>query len=229
MRREAIKARAEGVNIAFLGANADYRHIRLASSPLGKDREEIDYKNAREDPLYGIDNDRVTSDWRDPPVPRPESVLNGGMYECNPVRADMRIVDASSWVFAGTRLRNGSSLPGLIWPEYDRVQPRYPTPASIQILAHSPLTCRSHRSFADMTYYTTRSDAGVFDTGTMAWFTKLGTSCVLSDECPRERAQVLRITENVLEAFAVGPAGRAHPSQPNLRAFGIVLSHPISP
>jgi hypothetical protein len=229
MRHGALAARADGVNIAFFGANADYRHIRLAPSPLGKDREEIDYKDAQEDPLYGIDNARVTSDWRDPPVPRPESVLNGALYGCSPVNANMVIVDASSWVFTGTGLRDGSSLPGLISPEYDRVRARYPTPRSIQILAHSPLTCRKRHTYADMTYYTTRSDAGVIDTGTLRWIGDLGSTCVLRDHCTRENRQLGRITSNLLDAFAVGPAGRAHPSRPNLHQFGIVLSKPLQP
>ena len=75
MRRGALAARLHGVNLAFLGANDVYRHIRLVASPLGKDRREVNYKVASEDPLYGVDNEEVTSQWREAPVPRPESVL----------------------------------------------------------------------------------------------------------------------------------------------------------
>jgi hypothetical protein len=56
MRAAATVARNRGVNLLFLQANDVYRHVRLASSPLGADRRVIDYKVAREDPLFGRDN-----------------------------------------------------------------------------------------------------------------------------------------------------------------------------
>src|SRR5438874_11200942 len=103
MRGAALKDRhLYGVNIALLGSNADYRHIRFESSPLGADRREVCYKVATEDPLYGIDDAEVTVNWRDPPIARPESALNGDFYQCHDVLADMVVVDPSSWVFAGT-------------------------------------------------------------------------------------------------------------------------------
>ena len=49
MRTALLRARQVGTNIAFLGANAMYRHIRFASSCLGPDRTEIAYKVARLD------------------------------------------------------------------------------------------------------------------------------------------------------------------------------------
>ena len=54
MRDAAVKAVAAGVNIAFLGANACYRQIRLQASPNGPDRQQICYKTASEDPLLGV-------------------------------------------------------------------------------------------------------------------------------------------------------------------------------
>ena len=158
MRRGALAARVHGVNLAFLGANDVYRHIRLVASPLGKDRREVNYKVASEDPMYGVDNEEVTSQWREAPMPRPESVLLGGLYQCNPVAADMVISAASSWVFAGTGMANGDHLPGAIDLEYDRVDGSLPTPASVQILAHSPLTCQGRGT--TRTSPTTRHAAG---------------------------------------------------------------------
>lgn len=225
MRRGALSARDHGVNIAFLGGNADYRHIRLDPSPLGKDRIEVDYKVASEDPLYGKNNAEVTSNWREGPVPRPESVLNGGLYQCNPIHADMVIVNASSWIFSGTGLSNGDRLPGAVELEYDRVDPRYPTPGSIQILAHSPVVCRGHPDFADLTYYSTSSGAGVVDIGSQGWISTI--ACGPPVQTPVCIPQAVKITANVLETFAKGPAGLAHPSKPNLARFSIKLEHPI--
>ncbi len=89
MRDNALAARANGLNIAFLGANAIFRKIRFASSPLGTARRVVNYKIGTEDPLYGVDNPATTPNWRADPVFEPETVLLGAMYECNPVHADM--------------------------------------------------------------------------------------------------------------------------------------------
>ena len=225
MRRGALVARARGINLAFLGANDVYRHIRLVASPLGKDRRQVNYKVASEDPLFGVDNDEVTSQWREAPVPRPESVLLGGLYQCNPVHADMVISAAASWVFAGTGLANGDRLPGAIDLEYDRVDGGLHTPASVQILAHSPLTCRGRSDHADVTYYTTRRGGGVIDMASQGWIPLL--TCEppqASFHCDR---RAVRITTNILRMFAAGPVGIDHPSRPNLAQFGIRLAHPI--
>ena len=60
-----------GVNLADFGANAMYRHIRYESSPLGEARRVVCYKVAREDPLWGIDPDKVTANWRNRSVADP--------------------------------------------------------------------------------------------------------------------------------------------------------------
>jgi len=69
-----------------------------------------------------------------------------------------------------------------------------------------------------MTYYTAPSGGGVFATGTNVWVASLGGSCPSgASPCPSDVTQ--RVTENVLAASGVGPAGAAHPSQPNWTAF----------
>jgi hypothetical protein len=225
MRRGALAARTRGINLAFLGANDVYRHIRLVASPLGKHRREVNYKVASEDPLYGVDNEEVTSQWREGPESKPESVLLGGLYQCNPVHADMVISAASSWVFAGTGLANGDRLPGAIDLEYDRVDGSLPTPASVQILAHSPLSCRGRGDHADVTYYTTRRGGGVIDMASQGWIPLL--TCEPPQETTRCDRRAIRITANILRMFARGPVGIDHPSRPNLARFGIRLIHPV--
>jgi hypothetical protein len=225
MRNAALLARSLGVNIAFLGGNADFRHIRMESSRLGEARHEVNYKIATEDPLYGIENRRVTSNWRAPPVPRPESALNGAAWVCYPAHADMVVETAGQWVFQGTGLGNGSRISQVIGNEYDRVFPSFPTPWNIEILARSPASARCHPS--DMTYYTSRSEAGVLDAGTTGWTGALGIDCVLLQSCANRNLAAIRVTENVLSVFAVGPAGLEHPSIPNLGRFGIRLKRPI--
>ena len=212
MRNALVQARDAGTNLAFLGANAIYRHIRFAAG----DRVIICYKAAVLDPLYGKDNAQTTQQWRDPPDPRPESVITGVFYECNPVSDPYVVYDPSNWIFAGTGAYRGERFPGMVGPEYDRLNPGVPFPRPLEILAHSPLTCDGFSTFADSAYYTVASGAGVFASGTMRWVCAMqGPSCGHGVNRAAERF-VDRATQNLLRAFAAGPAGRAHPAQDNL-------------
>jgi hypothetical protein len=221
MRHGATVARDHGVNLAFLGANAVFRHIRLQASPLGPDREEVNYKpaSARADPAWGTDRREVTTDWREPPLNQPESSLLGELYECNPAHADGVVVQPRSWLLAGTGLDAGSKLPNLVGEEYDRVIETFPTPRGVELVLHSPLRCRFHSSFSDVTYYSAASGAGVVDTGTSSWICQIDSVCAPGRNSARTSAAVRRITINLLRAFAAGPAGRAHPSRSNLDQY----------
>jgi len=69
MRNNVVHARDGGVNLAFLGGNEIYRHIRLDPTPLGTDRLETDYKSFTEDPASKTDPLAATQEWRSPPPP----------------------------------------------------------------------------------------------------------------------------------------------------------------
>jgi len=226
MRRGAEAAREAGVNLAFLGANAIFRHIRLQPSPTGPDREEVNYKSwsAKDDPAWGTDPAEVTTEWRAAPLNDPESRLLGNLYECNPADAPGVVVEPSSWLFAGAGVRAGSVLPGLVGPEYDRVQAGAPRPDGVELLLHSPLTCRGRASFADATYYTAASGAGVFDSGTSSWVCQLNQTCADKRSSPVTGEVVTAVTENLLRAFAAGPAAHQHPSRSNLDRFHVAPS-----
>lgn len=208
----AQAARDRGVNIAFFGANAIYRQIRLVSSPLGPARREINYRST-DDPVRRISPDLTTVSWREYPVNRPEQTLIGQQYECNPVRADLVVSDASSWVFAGTGLKNGAHVPVTVGTEYDRYDPSVPGPADVEVLAHSPVRCHGKSSYSDVTYYTVPNGGGVFASGTNWWISKLNPP---GPGNPHEPA-IITMTLNVLQVFGSGPAGRSHPSVANWR------------
>jgi hypothetical protein len=215
MRDGVEAARDRGMNLAFFGANAVFRAIRLAPSDLGPNRRQVNYRVASADPLRGVDDSRVTVSWREPPVNRPESTLVGAYYQCNPVKADFVVADASAWVFAGTGLRTGDRVLNLVGPEYDRYDVNAPLPPGpVQVLGHSPVRCGGRASYSDMTYYSTRSGAGVVATGTNWWISRLNPACAPADGC--YDARIAGVTRNILDAFAAGPAGRAHPSVANL-------------
>lgn len=221
MRSAVTGARDEGVNVAFLGAEAVFRQIRLQPSAIGADREVVDYKVAAEDPLAKTNPQQVTVNWRDAPVNLPESALVGQQFECNPVQANGVVVDAGNWLFTNSGVRNGDSITNLVGRWYDRVNLNAPTPAGVEVLTHSPVNCAGvGASFADTTYYSTPSGAGVFAAGTGNWV------CSLSGVCPGDTrshpdARILRITQNLLFGFAQSRAGLAHPSHSNLASLGI--------
>ena len=233
MRQALEQARDAGVNLIFLGANAIFRKIRLEPSPNGPFRREVNYRVAEEDPLNGVDDSRVTTGWRYGPAPDPESSLIGNFYESNPIDADMVVVDAGSWIFDGTGLHDGDVLPGLVGNEYDRVTPEAPTPPNIQVLCHSPAVVRGKNTFADVTYYTADSGAGVFATGTLWWEQHCGPLITQVPDASRAENlvdyRVRRITANVLYVFLSGPAAKIHPSVPNLDQLGIFPGYIADP
>lgn len=225
MRQNATRARDRGVNLAFLGGNEVYRHIRFDSTAIGPNRLETSYKSFDEDPYSRTNPREATPEWRAEPFPRPESVLLGNYYKCNPTHADLVVANADNWLLKGI-VHNGQRLPGLVGNEYARVDLSVPTPRPIEVLFHSPLTCRGRRDFADVTYYTTPSGAAVFSTGTQYWICALAPGCVHSNGDPQAHQAITEITARMLQAFAAGPAGAVHPATDNLAAIGVPGAEP---
>jgi hypothetical protein len=226
------KALAKGVNVAFLSAAAIVRHARLQSSSLGPDREVVDYRDPDEDPLNGKGNPmEVTGNtWASPPTNYSVTAIVGQLYSgfLEPDDAASFVVyDASSWIFAGTGLHDGSQIPQVIASDIDHLATAYPTPSNIEVLGHSPVPLSEaytnqgewgSDTYSDMTYYTEpASKAGVFDSGTVNWITTL-TECPLTQAtCPTKLTR--EITGNLLRLFGQGPAGATEPSVPNWKTL----------
>jgi hypothetical protein len=226
MRHGLEKALDRGVNLAFFGANASFRKIRLEPSPLGADRHQVNYRVAADDPLNKKQPSEVTVSWREAPSSDPESRLIGNTYECNPVQADLVIADPTAWMFAGSGFRKGDKVAKAVGNEYDRVRSGPDTPANVQVLTHSPVTCRGNTSFSDSSWYSAPSGAGVWASGTLWWERFLQPECQPASNAPTAlRAdnpvcKLQRVTANIIQAMAEGPAGAAHPSQSNLARLG---------
>ncbi|MEV5733570.1 N,N-dimethylformamidase beta subunit family domain-containing protein [Streptomyces sp. NPDC052292] len=220
-RRHVTEARDAGANVAFLGANTCFRRVRLEQGAAGPDRTVVCYKSSfRADPCYADRPALVTTDFRQSPGADPESSMTGVLYEGYPTDAPYVVHAADHWVYEGTGVRPGDGFGHLVGVEYDRVTPGAPTPEPLEITAHSPLVCNGRRSHSDSAYYTAGSGAGVFATGTMRWVEALmaGTPAGGRDHGmdARTRTFVTRTTENVLRAFALGPAARHRPApRPN--------------
>ncbi|HET9647329.1 MAG TPA: N,N-dimethylformamidase beta subunit family domain-containing protein [Microlunatus sp.] len=211
MRAALSAARNAGTNVAFLGANAIDRRIRLSSTATGPYRLMVNYKDAREDPLSRSDPKLTTADWSLPPAADPQRTLTGEPYACFPGHGDLVVASPTSWLLAGTGLRPGDRIPGAIGPEFDAVDPRQSMPHPLDVVFHSPVVCRNWR-FSDATYYVARSGAGVLDIGTMGWLKALNGGAGV-----RARSRAVRITSTVLTAFARPRAGLAHPAADSVR------------
>ena len=225
------RATAHGVNVLYLGAAAMVRHVRLQPSALGPDREEVDYRDAAEDPLNGRASPwQVTGNtWWSPPADWPpigQIGVNYSGYLDPGVTVPLVVTDAGSWVFRGTGLHDVSRLAGAIGSDFDHVITSSLTPTTLEVLAHSPVPARDATvgggvwdgvTYSDMVYFTDpRSGAGVVDTGDNIWVGDLREG--VAGALPAA-ATLTRITENVLHLFGRGPAGRFAPSRANVAAI----------
>jgi hypothetical protein len=221
MRAVLTAARDHGSDLAFFGANAVFRKIRFEDSALGRDRVVVNYKNPQEDPLYGKDDAQVTGDWPSPPDAQPESPLIGQAYACfSGLYEPLVVTDAGSWIWAGSGVRNGESLPRAVGPESDHVDPTGAGPAQVSVAAHSPVRCAfTSATSSDVTFYQAPSGAGVFATGTGGWVCALWTdACSGADPPPITQRALQAATANVLRTFARGPF--AHACTPVIRCTG---------
>lgn len=229
-RQAAVAAYQRGMNFAFFGASAILRHVRTQPSPLGADREVVDYRSSASDPLNGKGNPlEVTGNtWTSPPAHWPEEGFVGEAYNgfLEPaVAKDMTVVDAGSWIFKDTGLANGGNIPNAIGSDVDSLAPPAGYPPNVEVLAHSALPVNQAQAhtrnggifYSDMTYYTNpTSQSGVWDSGTNNWIPALG-SCADRAICPGPALQ--RITGNLFNLFGQGPAGRLRPSVANMAQF----------
>jgi hypothetical protein len=221
MRSGVESAVRNGLNVAFLGANACYRQIRLEPSPLGPDRHVVCYKSAVEDPMTGKDNAVVTVNWDQSPVDNPESQLTGSTYQDIAGSGDMVITDPGSWALAGTGLVAGQHLPRAVQGEFDRYRPGSASPANVDIIAHSVISNRNN-NYSDVTWYTAQGGGGVFDSGNASWVGELANaplipSNVLPAPVPGVTEHLLRIMINVYSVLGTAPAGTTHQSTGNWR------------
>ena len=128
-------ALAGGTSLAFLTGNTYAWQIRYEDN----DRTIVGYKElAAQDPVQGP---TTTGHFRDPIVGRPENSLIGVMSDGSDndggTPADWVVTNANHWAYAGTGLSNGSTIPGIIFYEWDGLVNNGATPAGITMLASS--------------------------------------------------------------------------------------------
>jgi len=184
MRDEVERARDTGVGIAFLGADAVYWQMRFEPDAQGvPNRTVVCYKvqtshgvsDLARDPFYGKDNTRLTAQWRDPALARPENALVGIMFSDlthkisgYPWRVDPA-ADTSLLKETGLQPRQEYGC-GLVGYEWDRVFNNGATPPNLHIIATSAVrNDLDSLDSSNTTYYIARSGAMVFASGSIYW------------------------------------------------------------
>lgn len=219
MRNAAIAALQHGVNLIFFGASPVLRKVRLQSSPLGPDREMVNYRDPTADPELAVDPTQVSQNqWSQSPADWDPSELVGNSYLGYTIHAPLVVTDPSAWLYAGTGLKEGTSLPNVIGADMNGYDPTDVNPPDVQILAHSPATPGTGSGhYADTTYYTlSSSGGGVFSSGSNAWIPEMGCTPATA-ACPAKDLDEL--TGNLLKLFGSGPAGDVDPSVANWQQY----------
>ncbi len=215
MRDGVEAARDAGVGLAFLGGGDVHMQIRFEPAGDGTpDRTIVGYRDAALDPLNGVDNARVTVEWRSPPVSRPENALTGLMYSSYTQSPSGFPWQLSSWarspLLEGTGLQRGQSygcdIVGYVWDEES--DHNGATPAGLNDLGASPTrTFLGTTDAGDTTYYVASSGALVFDAGTVNWGYALDSfRLVPPNDCSGQTAPVpglQKLMSNVMAALIV--------------------------
>jgi hypothetical protein len=223
-RNGVVAARSEGVNVIYFGASPVLRHARLQPSPMGPDREEVDYRDPTADPIYATDpGDATGNTWAQPPADDPPSEVVGDTYQGYGLDDPMVVTDADAWPFAGAGATDGMLLNGVEAGDYDAYDTTQEDPPNVEILSHSPVKPEvGHILDADMTYYTwADGGGGVLATGTIGWIPALSpcpaSSGATASACPDRVVEA--VTGNILRLFGQGPAGRNRPSVANWQKY----------
>lgn len=214
MRDNLTNAFNQGKDLAFFSANNIYWQIRFENSTAGVANRVITcYKDVTLDPLAQSNPLLTTVNWRDPPVNEPENALLGVMYESQLGGGNTVpwvVQNSSNWVYNGTGLKDGDSIPGLVGYEYDRVYNNGQTPAGLVSLSYSPLVdLYGNSSHGDGSVYQAANGAFVFTAGTIYWSWKLNDN---SYQHHGVDWRVQQITANVLNTMVSGSTPTPAPS-----------------
>ena len=222
MRTTIQNGIAGGADMAFFSANNFYFRITWAPNSSGAPYRRIfSDKNA----LPGS----TTYQYRLLTPPRPENILGGVMLAGVASDRPFRVSDASSWIYAGTGLKNWTaaagvitsgpnqnSLPGIVGYEFDARASTSPSlseyasydPPGLQTVAHSLVPAADGNAtdvYHDAVLYTAPSGATVFSAGTIQWSWGLDNgynSGFCSCGHNDVNAATQRVTENILNRFS---------------------------
>src|SRR5438874_4093141 len=196
-------ARDAGVGLAFFAADTGSVQVRFEPSASGTaDRVMVCYKSVALDPVSGP---TTTVAFRQPPVNRPEQALRGvltsGLLQGQDYVGYV-VTHSSHWIYAGTGLKDGDVVPGIVGYEIDSYKSVFPGPNSTDwtLLSSSPFVdYLGAPGVGNSSVYQAPSGAWVFSSGTISWSWAL-------DGFWHQRAdlRIPRTTANLLDAFMNG-------------------------
>ena len=219
-RNGVIAGRAAGVNVIYFGASPVLRHVRLLPSPMGHDREEVDYRDPTADPIYSTDPLNATGNtWAQPPDDDPPSQVVGDTYQGYGLDDPMVVTDAGAWPFAGTGVTDGEQLKGVEAGDYDAYDTSQPDPPNVEVavpLARAASGRASHVRGYDLLHLARQWGRGTGDGHDRLDPGSLGLH--RADAVVPLRV-VQAVTGNILRLFGKGPAGKYHPSVANWQQY----------
>src|SRR6266702_4282424 len=206
MRTNLQNALSQGKNLAFFDADSIYWQIRYDNSSSGVANRVITcYKDVTLDPMSQTNPSLTTTLWRNSPVNMPENALLGEMYGSMfnwGVTFPWVVTNVNHWIYNGTGLHNGDSIPGVVGYEFEQITNNGSTPSGLVTLSNSPVTdYYGNNMTANGTIYTTSAGGLVFDAGTVYWEWKLDDNTINAYGAdPR----IQQMTINVLNAMING-------------------------
>lgn len=170
MYTAAEQLRDSGVDLGFFGGNDVFWQVRYESSAAGvPNRVVVCYKLAQYDPEPSTALKTIL--FRQ--TGRPEQPLLGAQYDDphGELSADTSWVVQNSghWIYRGTALSNGSTIPRLVGGEVDKRMSGYAIPNGTEqfLLARSPFVdVHGDSNVQESWIYRAPSGARVFDAGT---------------------------------------------------------------
>ncbi len=135
---DALRAHhARGGHLAFFSANDLWWQIRYEDDGATI----VSYKTTAipNDPMYGVNNSLVTTNWYRPLLNEPSEAIQGVTYDVESfvtLAEDYRVTDADHWIFDGTGIQNGQTFGFLMaWGETDCIGRRSPPVVDIVLAA----------------------------------------------------------------------------------------------
>ncbi|MFC4020786.1 N,N-dimethylformamidase beta subunit family domain-containing protein [Micromonospora sp. GCM10011542] len=199
MRRRVAAARDSGTSLVFLSANNCYWRIRYGAADGQPDERTVACSKTMK---FSDGRVPLMTQWRR--AGSPEQSLIGAQYvSVVDGYADLVVQDSKHWFWAGTGLRDGDTIPRVVWGEADQVMPgvTVPSPREHTVLARSPYRRKGKTQNSDTTLYQAPSGAWVFAAGTMGW-----TAALQAEGFADERLQ--QATRNLLDRVLASPGDR---------------------
>lgn len=207
LRAALEAARDRGMHLVFWSGNTGLWQTRIEPSGTNVLGRQVGYKEYwPEDPLVATQPSKVTGQFREHPVNRPENALLGIMWDCCGISPSSWLplpTNASIW--ENTGFTAGSSVVRAVTGEYDRRWDNGQEPAGLEILAESPVAgATSLLEYAHTSRYRAPSGAWVYAMGSIGWQEALGKPGAADADFQTFNANVL--------ALADKPRGEVHPA-----------------